>query len=378
MTVLGVVGAASLAAWLVIGLRPSRFWDLQPVAETQPEAPSPDLWPPVCVLVPAHDEALELPGTLPSLLAQDYPGEWRVVFVDDRSRDGTAEVARSLAGERVTVVSGGPLPEGWAGKVWALEQGAACAGPAPYLFLTDADIWHAPNVLRRLVAESESAGLALNSRMARLRNRSAAERLLVPPFLWFFNLLYPMRLVAAGRRPAAAGGCVLLRASALAAAGGFAAIRGAVIDDVSLALAVHRTGGRLRLAVSAGDTRSLRVYGSLGPLWRMVSWSAFDELRHSWLRLAGTVAGLGVLFAVPPGLVVIGAAGVGLDAAGRALVGGLGAAAWLTQSLLFLRCVRFFGQPVLWALTLPFAGLLYAAMTVDSAVRFALRRQRWR
>jgi hopene-associated glycosyltransferase HpnB len=378
VTVLAAVGAASLAAWLAIGLRPSRFWDLQPVAETQPEPPAPDPWPSVCVLVPAHDEALELPGTLPSLVAQDYPGEWRVVVVDDRSRDGTAEVARSLAGERVTVVSGRPLPEGWTGKVWALAQGAACAGPAPYLFLTDADIWHAPNVLRRLVAESESGGLALNSRMARLRNRSAAERLLVPPFVWFFNLLYPMRLVAAGKRPAAAGGCVLLRASALAAAGGFAAIRGAVIDDVSLARAVHRTGGRLRLAVSAADTRSLRVYGSLGPLWRMVSRSAFDELGHSWLRLAGTVAGLCLLFAVPPGLVAVGALAVGLDPAGRALVGGLGGAAWLTQSVLFLRCVRFFGQSVLWASTLPLAGLLYAAMTVDSAVRFALRRQRWR
>jgi hopene-associated glycosyltransferase HpnB len=362
----------------VIGLRPSRFWDLQPVAETQPEAAAPDPWPSVCVLVPAHDEARELPGTLPALIAQDYPGEWRVVVVDDRSRDGTADVARSLAGERVTVVSGGPLPEGWAGKVWALEQGAACAGAAPYLFLTDADIWHAPNVLRRLVAESESGGLALNSRMARLRTRSAAERLLVPPFVWFFNLLYPMRLVAAGKRPAAAGGCVLLRASAIAAAGGFAAIRGAVIDDVGLARAVHRTGGRLRLAVSAGDTRSLRVYGSLGPLWRMVSRSAFDELRHSWLRLGGALAGLALLFAVPPALVVVGAAGVGLDPVGRLVVGGLGGAAWLTQALLFLRCVRFFGQPAPWALTLPLAGLLYAAMTVDSAVRFALRRQRWR
>ena len=378
MLVLAVVGAASLAAWLVIGLRPSRFWDLQPVAETQPQPPAPERWPSVCVLVPAHDEALELPRTLPSLVAQDYPGEWRAVVVDDRSQDGTAGVARALAGERVTVVSGRPLPEGWAGKVWALDQGAAHAGDARYLFLTDADIWHAPNVLRRLVAQSEAGGLALNSRMARLRNRSPAERLLVPPFVWFFNLLYPMRLVAAGKRPAAAGGCVLLRASALEAAGGFAAIRGALIDDVSLARAVHRTGGRLRLAVSAGETRSVRVYGSLGPLWRMVSRSAFDELRHSWFRLAGTLAGLGLLFVVPPALVAVGAVAAGLDPAERALVGGLGAAAWVTQAVLFLRCVRFFGQPPAWALTLPLAGSLYAAMTVDSAARFAVRRQRWR
>jgi hopene-associated glycosyltransferase HpnB len=372
------LGAASLCAWLAIGLRPSRFWDLRPVAEEQPAPPAPDAWPPVCVLVPAHDEALELPRTLPSVLGQDYPGGWRVVVVDDRSGDGTGEVARGLATERVTVVDGAALPPGWAGKVWALEQGSACAGGAPYLFLTDADIWHAPGTLRRLVAQSEAGGLALNSRMARLRNRSAAERLLVPPFVWFFNLLYPMRLVNAGRRPAAAGGCVLLRASALHAAGGFGAIRGAVIDDVSLARAVHGAGGRVRLAVSAGDTRSLRVYGSLGPLWRMVSRSAFDELGHSWLRLAGVVAGLTLLFAVPPALVVVGAGGLGLDARVRTTIGALGAAGWLGQSLLFLRCVRFFGQPAAWALSLPLAGLLYAAMTVDSAVRFSARRQRWR
>jgi hopene-associated glycosyltransferase HpnB len=375
---LAVAGGVSLAAWAVIGLRPSRFWDLRPVAEGEPWPPDPDAWPAVCVVVPAHDEALELPGTLPALLAQDYPGEWWVVVVDDRSRDGTGEVARGLASSRASVLEGRDLPDGWAGKVWALEQGAGCAGPAPYLLLADADIRVAPNSLRRLVAESEAGALALNSRMARLRNASPAERLLVPPFLFFFNLLYPMRLVNAGRRPAAAGGCVLLRASTLRAIGGFAAIRGAVIDDVSLARAVHATGGRVRLAVSAGDTRSVRVYGSLAPLWRMVRRSAFDELQHSWPRLAGTVVGLALLFAAPPGLAVLGAAGMGLPTEARAAIGLMGAAAWLAQSLLYLRCVRFFGQGPLWAFSLPVAGLLYAAMTIDSAVQFAGGRQGWR
>ena len=193
------------------------------------------------MLVPARNEADVLPSTLPALLAQDYPGAWRLVVVDDRSSDGTAEIARTCGARHVP---GTDLPEGWVGKVWALEQAARHAGEPDYYLLTDADIRHAPRSLRRLVAESEAAGLALNSRMARLRCQAPAERLLIPPFVLFFNLLYPMRRVndPRSRVAAAAGGCVLLRRDALERAGGFAAIRDRVIDDVSLARAVkpHR------------------------------------------------------------------------------------------------------------------------------------------
>ena len=132
------------------------------------------------MLVPARNESALLPLTLPALVAQDYPGDWHVVVVDDRSGDGTAGVARSVAGGRATVVDGAPLPEGWAGKVWALEQALEHAGPADYLLLTDADVRHAPGSLRRLVAESEASGLALNSRMARLACSAWPERLLIP------------------------------------------------------------------------------------------------------------------------------------------------------------------------------------------------------
>jgi len=375
---LASAGAASLLAWLVIAGRPARSWDLQPTAEKEPPPPVPEVWPRVCVLVPAHNEQSYVPRTLPHLLAQDYPGAWKVVLIDDRSDDGTADVARTLGGERVTVISGKHLPRGWAGKVWALAQGAKLAGDAKYLLLTDADIRHAPASLRRLVAESEAAGFALNSRMARLRTASPAERLLIPPFLFFFNLLYPMRRVnGAGPTAAAAGGCVLLGTAALERIGGFDAIAGEVIDDVNLALAVKRLGERIRLSVSRSDVSSLREYGTIGPIWRMVRRSAFDQLGYSWLLLTGTVAGLALLFLVPPGILTMAVAGA-VRAGWRVPLAAIGAAGWAVMTLVFLPTVRFLGVHALWALSFPLGGLLYGAMAVDSAIRHAAGRPaRW-
>ena len=304
-------GGVSAAIWLAVLLDPARAWDLRPVGEDEPPPPEPVAWPRVAVIVPARNEAAQLPETLPALLAQEYPGVWDVVLVDDRSTDATADRARSLAAPdgRLTVLAGNPLPDGWAGKVWALEQGCTVAlrrePPPRYLLLTDADIRHAPRSARRLVAESEALGLALNSRMARLRTVTAAERLLIPPFVFFFNLLYPMRRVNAPTRrlAAAAGGCVLVRADALERAGGLKAISGEVIDDVNLARRVKALGEPIRLATSRADVVSVREYGSLGAVWRMVRRTAFDQLRYSWLLLAATLVGLLLLFPLPPALV---------------------------------------------------------------------------
>jgi hopene-associated glycosyltransferase HpnB len=297
-----------------------------------------------------------LPSTLAALRAQDYPGEWRIVVVDDRSTDGTSGLA---------TVGGTELPAGWVGKVWALEQGRRAAGAPDYYLLTDADIRHAPHSLRRLVAESEARGLVLNSRMARLRCRSWAERLLIPPFLFFFNLLYPMRRV--NRRPAAAGGYMLVRRDALERAGGFAAICDRVIDDVSLAR-VLRPQGPIRLAVSRSDVESLREH-DFGGIWRMVRRTAFTQLRHSWALLALTVALLLLLFAAPPVLTVAAAV------TGDWLALGVAAAAWVLLTALYLPTTRYFGLSPAWSLTLPLAGCLYGAMTVDSAVR--ARQSAW-
>jgi hopene-associated glycosyltransferase HpnB len=353
---LAVLALASLAGWLGVLLGTARAWDLHPIAEDEALPPEPGSWPSVAVLVPARNEGALLPATLAALHAQDYPGEHRVVVVDDRSTDRTGELA---------TVRGAELRPGWVGKVWALEQGRAAAGEPDYYLLTDADIQHAPHSLRRLVAESEAGGLVLNSRMARLRCRAPAERLLIPPFLYFFNLLYPMRRV--NRRPAAAGGCMLVRRDALERAGGFARIADRVIDDVGLAR-VLQPHGPIRLAVSRSDVESLRTH-DFGSIWRMVRRTAFTQLRHSWLLLGVTLALLAVLFAVPPVLTVVAAV------RGDLLALGLAATAWALLTALYLPTVRYFGLSPAWALTLPLAASLYGSMTLDSAVRG--RRAAW-
>jgi hopene-associated glycosyltransferase HpnB len=367
-------------------LHPARPWDLRPTDEEGGPAPEPGAWPAVAVLVPARNEAGTLPETLPALLAQDLLGEWSVVLVDDRSADGTAAVARELAAgdPRLRLVDGTPLPEGWVGKVWALEQGrrAACASPgaAPeLLLLTDADIRHAPGSLARLVAEAEASGLDLVSRMARLRCSSRAERLLIPPFVLFFLLLYPLRRANrdGGRVAAAAGGCMLVRRSALEAAGGLEAIRGALIDDLALARAVKRSGGRVRLRRSEGIVTSVRAYDGVADVWRMVRRSAFTQLRRSWLLLGATLVGLALLFVVPPAALVAGVVALARGDGGGWAPLGAGAVGWALAAIVALPAVRALDLRPLWALTLPLSGALYAGMTLDSALRGA-RGGGWR
>jgi hopene-associated glycosyltransferase HpnB len=368
------LGFLSLIAWVSVRLRPGRGWDMRPVAEDEPAPPDPAAWPSVRVVVPARNEAASLPRTLPALAAQDYPGDWRIVLLDDRSEDGTAELARSLGGPRTAVLPGRTLAEGWAGKVWAMHQGAEGAAE-DYLLLTDADILHAPGSLRRLVAESERDGLALNSRMARLRCESPAERLLIPPFVWFFGLLYPMRRVGEPGRAAAAGGCVLLRRELLEKAGGFESIRGEIIDDVNLARRVQAAGGTLRLSLSRSDVRSLREYATLGPIWRMVRRTAFTELGRSWFRVAGAILSMLLMFAVPPLLLAVGAALAEGDAPHLG-VPGLGLLSWILMAELYRPAPRFFGLSGWRVWTLPLAGALYGLMTLDSAFRSG--RKDWR
>jgi len=386
----------SFLGWLYILLHPARPWDFLPVGD---DGPIPDLaavvvLPPVCVIVPARNEAESLPGTLPALLKQDYPAEFRVILVDDRSADGTADVARKLAAElgaseRLTVLQGKPLPEGWTGKVWALDQGAkeAAETHAEFVLLTDADILHAPQSLRRLVAESLAAGIGMNSRMARLRCESPAEHLLIPAFVYFFNLLYPMRRVNDPRDAlaGAAGGCVLLSAEALRRLdGGFESIKSEIIDDVNLARQVKRSGLPLFLALSRTEVASLRDYPHLDDIWKMVRRTAFTELKYSWARLFGAVAGLTLMFVVPVFAIL---AGLGAFIATSdpqihayaVMTFGKGLLSVLLMRFVYSPAVRFFKLPARWAWTLPAAAVLYGLMTIDSALRHARKaRTEWR
>ncbi|MEU9736898.1 glycosyltransferase [Streptomyces sp. NPDC048002] len=361
------IAAGSLAAWLWLLLCQGFFWrtDVRLPGRREPRE-----WPSVCVVVPARDEAAVLPDSLPSLLAQDYPGRAEVFLVDDGSSDGTGRLARELAercgGLPLTVDSPGEPPAGWTGKLWAVRHGIALArarGPE-YLLLTDADIAHAPDSLRQLVAAADTGGFDAVSLMARLRVESLWERLVVPAFVYFFAQLYPFRRIGrkGTRTAAAAGGCVLLRADTAERARIPDAIRRAVIDDVALARAVKGGGGHIWLGL-ADRVDSVRPYPRLGDLWRMVSRSAYAQLRHNPLLLAGTVAGLALVYLVPPLALVAGALTGG---AGAAVLGG---SAWLVMTGTYVPMLRYYRLPVWLAPLLPFTAFLYLLMTVDSAVQ---------
>jgi hopene-associated glycosyltransferase HpnB len=326
----------------------------------------------VVAVIPARNEASVVGQAVQSLLRQDYAGELHVVVVDDASSDGTAEVVRAAAAqdgaaERVTVLRGsGPAP-GWSGKVCAMARGveAADARRPDYLLFTDADIHHEPDNVARLVANAQRLNADLLSSMVQLMVGNGAERWLIPAFVFFFLKLYPPAWIcASGRTTAgAAGGCMLVRPQALARVGGLAAIRSAIIDDCALARAIKRGGGRVCLGLTR-RARSLRPYGSLGEIGRMIARTAFNQLGHSWLLLLATLAGLVATYLLPPLLLFSGSV-PGSIAAG---------CAWALMSLCYRPMVRFYGLNSLWTLTLPAAAVFYAGATVYSAWQYRIGR----
>ena len=389
MPILVAACVLAAAAWVYLLCGHGAFW------RTDCRLPGPPVgapvagWPSVVAVIPARDEAVILPQTLPSLLVQEYPGTFSVVLVDDGSRDGTATVAGSLGRQAghgtgpLRVVRGTPLPAGWAGKVWAMAQGVAAAGECDYLLFTDADIAFAPGAVQELVRAAVADDRALLSQMALLRADTGRERWIVPAFVYFFAQLYPFRRVGQprARTAAAAGGCMLVRRETLTAAGGLARIRGARIDDVALARLLKRppVAARCWLGFTT-HVRSRRPYPRLAGLWDMVARSAYTQLRYSPALLAGVVAGLAWLYLLPPAAGVAGVAALAAGGgAGAGWCAGAGLTGWALMTVTYVPVLRLYRLSPLRAPGLPFVALLYTAMTVDSARRhYAGRGGEWK
>jgi len=388
---LAIACVVSATAWVYLVAAHGGYWltgqRLPRPGSGDPGAkahPGNGAWPPVAAVVPARNEADSLPVTLPALLGQDYPGPFRVFLVDDGSDDGTGPVAAELGekaagdgGAPLTVVAGAARPDGWAGKVWAMAQGLAAAGDAAgdapgYVLFTDADIAWGPTALRDLVRAAEADDRDLVSQMVLLRAQTAWERVIVPAFVYFFAQLYPFRTVNDPRRrtAAAAGGCMLVRRSALDAAGGLAPISGALIDDVAFGTLLKGNGGRIWLGLTT-DIRSARPYPGLSSLWHMIARSAYTQLRYNPALLAGTLIGLLLLYAAPPAGVIAALIGwaAGGTGAGIAVAGLAGLAGWTLMTVSYGPMLRFYRLSPLRAPALPLVALLYAAMTADSARR---------
>ncbi len=363
------VAAIPFAIWIYLLLGRGNFWRLNEDATV----PKPlEHSPRVVAVVPARNEAETIGRVVTSLVSQDYPGEFEVIVVDDQSEDATAALARQAAAEsgatrRVTAHSVAALPPGWTGKLWALNEGVfVSAKKVPAFFwLTDADVVHTPDTLRRLVFRAERDSLDLASLMVLLQAKTFPERLLIPPFLYFFLMLYPPRWIAdpRARTAGAAGGCILLRRSAFERIGGLASIRSEVIDDCALARAVKRSGGKIWMGVTRSSV-SLREYGSFAEIRDMIARTAFSQLRHSLVLLALTLIVLPVTFWLAWILFFTGDDPAWIMAS----------TAVSLMTTTFLLTVRFFRLSPLWAFTLPLAALFYGYAASVSAVRYWLGR----
>jgi hopene-associated glycosyltransferase HpnB len=352
------LAAISLAAWLGLLLFRGGFWRAD---QRLGNAGDLAFWPPVTAVIPARDEAATIGATVQSLLQQDYDGDVRVIVVDDNSEDGTACAAGTS--DRLRVIVGKPLIEGWTGKLWAVSQGVDAIEDAAYVLLTDADIVHHPGNLKRLIYKAETDACHLVSLMVKLRCESFWERWLIPAFVFFFQKLYPFPTVnkPAKKIAAAAGGCMLVRRDTLANAGGIKAIGDQLIDDCALARLI-KPHGAIWLGL-ATRTHSLRAYQTLGEIWNMVARTAYVQLDHSLLALLGTVLGMAVIYLMPPLAVII---GVFVGDGGILAAGGL---AWAVMALAYTPTLALYGFSPVRALALPVAAGLYTLMTLSSALR---------
>jgi hopene-associated glycosyltransferase HpnB len=385
MWALSILAISSAGIWIYLILGRGFFWASD--QELEVDAPEPAEWPGVVAIVPARNEARVIGETLDTLLEQDYPGNFRVILIDDHSEDGTARAAKALARQskhagRLHVAASEPLPAGWSGKVWAQAQGWAqaevLAPDARYLWLTDADIAHWLQNLRGLVAMAEAEKLDMVSLMPMLSCDSWWERLLIPPFVFFFQKLYPFRWINDPKRrtAAASGGCVLVNLEALNAAGDFRAIKDALIDDCALAArlkAAARKRGRGVWLGLGSEAESIRPYEGLADIWRMVARSAYTQLDHSPRLLLGTVIGMLLTYAMPP-LAFLGGTYAGMflpiEDFGVAFAGVVaGMTAWGLMALAAWPTYRHYAQPAWLTLLLPLAALFYTLMTLDSARR---------
>jgi len=351
-----------VAIWLYLLAGHGLFWMMRERDAGDVGAPPPH-WPSVVAVVPARNEADVVGETVASLLAQDYPGPFRIILVDDQSTDDTAAAVRALGGcEKVTVFTAATRAAGWTGKLWALRQGVTEAGAPDYFWFTDADIAHTPDNLRRLVARAETGNLVLASLMAKLHCKSWPERYLIPAFVFFFAMLFPFAWVndPKNKAAAAAGGCMLVRRDALERAENIDAIRAEIIDDCALGRAL-KAQGPIWLGLTERAT-SVRPYRTMAEIRAMVARSAYAQLGYSPLLLLATVGGLFAIYGAPPLLA--------LFASESAQASGI--LAWAAMTLAFQPILKFYRLSPLWGLVLPMIAAVYALFTFDSAL------QHWR
>jgi hopene-associated glycosyltransferase HpnB len=351
------LAGAGASIWLAIVLLPWRPWGTREFLDTVASSPEEDLSD-ITVLIPARNEAKLIETTLSRLKLQGL--HLSIILIDDQSTDSTTRIARKLADPNLHIITGEPLPPGWSGKLWALEQGSHHV-TTPLTLLIDADIELRPGILTVLRMKMKEDGLQFISLMAALQMVSFWERLLMPAFIFFFKLLYPFRLSNSKfvKVAAAAGGCILLETRLIEEIGSFKALRGELIDDCALAKKVKLLGCKIWIGLTH-SVCSLRSYDHLSGIWNMVARTAFSQLRYSVLLLLLCTTIMMTAFWLPF---------VGLLFP-TAIAKFISAAALCGMVLIYLPTLKFYGLSSGWGVAMPLIGTLFLGMTWASAVRF--------
>ena len=309
----------------------------------------------VTVLIPARNEASTITETLAALKAQDP--QLKVILVDDQSTDNTIKYANSAKLDNLLILSGAKLPKGWSGKLWALEQGRKYV-QTHYLVLVDADIILKPGLIKTILSKAKKNDIKLLSLMARLRMSSFWEILLMPAFIFFFKLIYPFRLSNSSNSKiaAAAGGCILLETEILKELGGFKSIQNALIDDCALAKKVKQSGYKTWTGLTH-SVISARRYDKLSIIREMITRTAYTQLHYSPLLLLFCTILMIIAFLIPVAAIL----------QTQSIIMIMGLITLCIQAICYLPILRYYSLNPLYAVLLPFIGMLYLFFTLNSA-----------
>ena len=350
--IMAMVGAI---LWLALMFVPWHPWNT--LEQLEPNMiESEHLLDDITVLIPARNESQYIRRTIEALFKQGKG--INIIVVDDQSVDGTAEQAKKFG---VQVLSGNAPPPGWSGKLWALEQGLQHVH-TPYTLLLDADIELMPGLIATLRTKAQQEGLAFVSLMAEPPMGCFIERLLMPPFIFFFKLLYPFSLANKPNSSvaAAAGGCIFVKTEALHYTGAFASLHDALIDDCTLAKRIKQADLKIWVGLSH-SARIHRGYHKLKSIWEMVARTAYTQLHYSpvWLVICTLI--MGCMFWLAPLAPLLS------PSAATFIISAL---VWIVMLITYFPILIYYRRSLLWALTLPVAGTLYLAMTWTSAFRY--------
>jgi hopene-associated glycosyltransferase HpnB len=361
------VVALSTLSWIGFALLPLGLWRNREVLEVIDAAEGDEPLAEVTAVIPARNEAAIIQRTLLSVATQGP--DLKIILIDDGSEDSTAEMARRLARSNLRIVQSAPLPDGWSGKLWALEQGRQQVTTRYTLFL-DADIKLTRGNIKALKDKMRHQAAQFISLMAVPSMASGWEKLLMPAFIYFFNALYPFRRVNSpnSNMAAAAGGCILVETRVLEQIGGFESIKSAVIDDCAFARRVKLQGFKIWLGLTH-SVESIRGYKKLKQIGDMVARSAFAQLHYSLGLLMLCTFVLLLLYALPAFTV----------ASSNGVMRYLSLVSLGIMLLTYLPTLRFYRRSWAWALCLPLIATFFLAMAWTSAIRYWRgERTRWK